>query len=111
MTGATWWFPSPLTCMSAGRIAIQILSMIDRSVVTIGRRRDVEGSQYEFIGRSIGMLSDQRKFSVWKLFPDFEILGSNGEVPKPEHVVAGHGYKSDLFPGDFVHVQIALSRR
>jgi hypothetical protein len=97
--------------MAAGRIAFHLLSMIDRSVVAIGRRCDVEGSQYEFVGRSVGMLSDQRKFSVWKLFPDFEIFGSDGEIPKSEHVAAGHCYMSDLFPGDFVHVQIASSRR
>lgn len=89
----------------------QTLLMIDHSVVAIGRRRDVEGSQYKFVGWPCGGLNDERKFSVWKLFPDFEILGINGEIPKSEHVAAGDGYMSDLVPGDFVDVQIALSRR
>jgi hypothetical protein len=76
------------------------------SVVAISRRCDVEGSQYKFVGGSAGGLRDERKFCVWKLFPDFEILGGNGEIPKSEHVTAGDRYMSDFFPGDFVNVQI-----
>lgn len=97
--------------MAAGQVAIQTLLMIDHSVVAITRRRDVEGSQYKFVGWPGGGLSDECKFSVWELVPDFDILGSNGEIPKSEHVAAGGRYMSDLFPGDFVDVQIALSRR
>jgi len=98
---------SPTYCMQWS----WTLLTVDHSVVAIGLRCDVEGSQYKFVGRPGGGLSDECKFSVWKLFPDFEILGSNGEIPKPEHVAAGGRYMSDPFPGDFVHVQIASSRR
>jgi hypothetical protein len=79
---------------------------LQRSRISVVARRDVEGTQLEFSGRSFRRLLDKRKFGIRKLLPDVDIVRGDDEKSKSEHVPTGLYHPTDFLPVDLVDAQI-----
>jgi hypothetical protein len=74
-------------------------------------RRDIERSQFKFVGRPCRWLRNKCELGIRKLLPDIEIVGGDDEVAKSEHVSAGLCHPADFLPVNFVDAQIVAPLR